>query len=375
MSAELINSVICAELPDQRMFPKLYMAVTSFMMHGPCGKARSDSPCMKDRRCSKFYPKKFVPVTSFDERGYPIYRRRDTGVTVFKRGVELDNRSVVPYNPTLLMKYQGHVNIEFCNKSNCIKYLFKYITKGVDRVTAALQLSDDHCVDEIQQYYDCRYLSSSESIWRIFKFDIHCRWPSVQRLTFHLRGDQRIVFKDRSNLASVLTRNKNKDTMFLAWMEANRDYSSGRGLTYIQFPSLFTYDSELRSWHPRKRGQMIGRLTFVPATSRELYYMRLLLNIQVGCTSFEDIRTVEGHRYDTYREACGALGLLADDRGFIDAIHELSILGSGHIVRNLFANFLICSSLGDPLRVWEQTLPVLVEGLLYERRRALNAPG
>ncbi|GAU29157.1 hypothetical protein TSUD_275760 [Trifolium subterraneum] len=49
----------------------------------------------------------------------------------------------------------------------------------------------------------------------------------------------------------------------------------------------------------------------------------------VGCTSFEDIRTVKEHVYDTYREACGALQLLPDDRQFLDAIDELSVLGSG----------------------------------------------
>jgi hypothetical protein len=84
---------------------------------------------MKDRKCSKFYPKKFVARTSFDPTGYPVYRRRDSGVTVLKKDALLDNRSVVPYNPKLIMKYQAHVNIEYCNKSNSIKYLFKYINK------------------------------------------------------------------------------------------------------------------------------------------------------------------------------------------------------------------------------------------------------
>jgi len=37
------------------------------------------------------------------------------------------------------MKYQAHINIEYCNKSNLIKYLFKYINKGVDRVTVSMK--------------------------------------------------------------------------------------------------------------------------------------------------------------------------------------------------------------------------------------------
>jgi hypothetical protein len=155
-SPKSIDSVICAELPDEQLFPKIFSCVTRFMLHGPCGFARLNYPCMKDRRCSKFYPKKIVSRTSFYEGGYPVYRRRDTGISVLKNDIRLDNRSVVPYNPTLIMKYQAHVNIEYCNKSNCIKYLFKYITKGVDKVTASLECGDDECVDEIQQYYDCR---------------------------------------------------------------------------------------------------------------------------------------------------------------------------------------------------------------------------
>jgi hypothetical protein len=374
-SAASIDSVICAELPDEGLYPKLYAAVTSFMVHGPCGFARPNSPCMKDRRCSKFYPKKFTSKTSFDESGYPIYRRRDTGVVVLKNDVELDNRSVVPYNPTLIMKYQAHVNIEFCNRSNCIKYLFKYITKGVDRVTAAMEVGDQEIVDEIQQFYDCRYLSPCESIWRIFAFDIHSRWPPVQRLTFHLYGRQRVVFQDDAILEDVLDVNKEKNTMFLAWMEANKEFSCGRSLTYTQFPSMFVYNERRRSWHPRQRGVSVGRLTFVPPSNREIYYMRLLLNVQVGCTSFEDIRTVDGYVHGTYREACAALGLLSDDRQFIDAINEVANLSSGNSVRMLFANFLVCSSLADPFRVWQLTWESLADGILYERRRTLGLPG
>ena len=49
-----------------------------------------------------------------------------------KNKVRLDNRHVVPYNMALLKKYQAHLNVEWCNKTHVIKYLYKYVTKGPD---------------------------------------------------------------------------------------------------------------------------------------------------------------------------------------------------------------------------------------------------
>lgn len=128
-----IDKVISAELPHPDLYPKLHSAVATYMMHGPCGFANLNSPCMKGTKCTKFFPKRFLTSTSVDNDGYPCYKRRDTGVSVHKIGINMDNRSVVPYNPFLLMRYQGHVNTEYCNKSNAIKYLFKYVNKGPDR--------------------------------------------------------------------------------------------------------------------------------------------------------------------------------------------------------------------------------------------------
>jgi hypothetical protein len=146
-------------------------------------------------------------------------------------------------------------------------------------------------------------------------------------------------------------------------------------LTYTQFPSKFTYNSDNRRWSPRKKSQSVGRLTFIPNSNRELFYMRLLLNYQVGCTSFEDIRTVEGNTYDSYREACGELRLLADDREFLDAIDELCILGSGYSLRKVFAMLLLGSSMSDPLNVWEKKWEILADGILYEKKRCLENQG
>ncbi|GAU48402.1 hypothetical protein TSUD_405470 [Trifolium subterraneum] len=102
--------------------------------------------------------------------------------------------------------------------------------------------------------------------------------------------------------------------------------------------------------------------------------MRLLLARQVGCTSFEDIRTISGCVCDSYRDACARLILLSDDREFIEAIDELYILNSGFYMRKAFVVMLLGDFMSDPLNVWMKKWKVLSDGLLYNQRRLLGKP-
>ncbi|XP_057418285.1 uncharacterized protein LOC130712471 [Lotus japonicus] len=196
--------------------------------------------------------------TIIAEDGYPRYRRRRNDVKIQKNGIEIDNTDVVPYNPFLLMRYKAHINVEYCNKTNAIKYL-----------------------------------PPCEAIWRIHGFFIHSKWPSDYTLEFHLPNDQ-----------------------------------SGR------------------IWTLRKQGVSIGRLRYIPPDSEELFYMRVLLTIQRGYTSFESIRTIKRVLYNSYQAACDALGLLTDDKENVDGITE---------AKNLDATS------------WRRCI-------LYERRRSLSMP-
>ena len=215
------------------------------MIHGPCGPARFSSPCMKGGGCSKFYPKNYTLSNTIDQDGYPCSRRRDNGIFIEKNGIKLDNRNIVPYSKLLIMRYQCHVNTEYCNKSNSIKYLFKYINKGPDRASLKNTKScEDSVIDEIQQYYDCRYISPCEAAWKIFGFDIHNRWPPIQRLTFHLFREQEVLVKDDDEIDDVLKNNENKNTMFLAWFEANKKYVEGRTLMYAYFATKFVWKAQ-----------------------------------------------------------------------------------------------------------------------------------
>ena len=103
---EFLDNIICAEIPDRNIDPDLYNVITSNMMHGPCGPTHPNSPCMKGGpKCTKNYPRNFCDETMAHEDGYPIYRRREKingEERKFKvKGVWLDNRWVVPYNPYL----------------------------------------------------------------------------------------------------------------------------------------------------------------------------------------------------------------------------------------------------------------------------------
>ncbi|KAL3654636.1 hypothetical protein CASFOL_001621 [Castilleja foliolosa] len=87
-----VDKYISVETPDPSTDPLLYKIVTDFMIHGPCGLARPTSPCMRDRKCSKSFPKAFEDETRFDKEGYVHYRRRDSLHRATKNGVLLDNR-------------------------------------------------------------------------------------------------------------------------------------------------------------------------------------------------------------------------------------------------------------------------------------------
>ncbi|XP_052107741.1 uncharacterized protein LOC127740617 isoform X1 [Arachis duranensis] len=376
-SPEDIDKLISAEIPDKLTRPKLYAAVEKFMVHGPCGRYNNNSPYMSNGRCSKYYPKPFRARTIVDEAGFPKYRRSDNGMTIVKKNVVLDNSYVVPYNPSLLLKYGCHINVEHTCQTSAIKYLFKYVHKGNDRVTASFYQTNaegeiEQVVDEIRNYYDCRYISSCEAAWRIFGYDIQQKEPSVIRLPFHLPNEHPVVFRDYENIVDVTERVDGKLTKFLAWMLANKLYPFGRTLTYSQFPNKFVWKDDVGMWMPRKQGYSIGRLTHVPRGNGEDYYLRLLLNIQKGCLSFVELRTVEGVVYGTFKEACYALGLLQDDKEFIDAIFEVGTWASANYIRDLFVVLLLSNNMGRPEIVWEQCYSVLSEDILFTHRRSLH---
>uniref|UniRef100_K7K7Z4 ATP-dependent DNA helicase n=1 Tax=Glycine max TaxID=3847 RepID=K7K7Z4_SOYBN len=193
----------------------------------------------------KYFPKKFCENTSIDVDGYPIYRRRDNGVNI-KKGESFVDNKLVPYNKYLLLKFNAHINVEWCNQTRLLNIFLNISSTGV---------SESNCVDEIKMYYDCRYLSSEV-----------------------------VVFNDKGRIDDVLHRPHVQNTKFLAWMEANKRYLEAKLLTYSQFPLHFVWKDTEYQWTPRKKGG-------------EIFYLRMLLNYVKGPESYAQIRTLSRPEY------------------------------------------------------------------------------
>lgn len=107
----------------------------------------------------------------------------------------------------------------------------------------------------------------------------------------------------------------------------------------------------------------------------ELYYLRMMLSNVKGPTSYAHLRTVGTVRYDTFREACFALGLLSDDKEYIGAIKEAHNWGTGFFLRKLFVMMLLTGTTNRPDHVWKMTWQWLSDGILYQQRQLANNRG
>nr|GEY50095.1 uncharacterized protein [Tanacetum cinerariifolium] len=305
-----VDDIISAEIPSLTADPDGYKVVTDYMMHGPCGKDARNAACTSDRKYSKHFPKPFLAETFLNEDGYPHYRRRDNKVT-FKNGNFIyDNKYVVPHNRYLLLKYMAHINVEWCNISKAIKYLFKYLNKGPDRATIVIEENVKNGttvgtinvleVDEIKNYLNCKFLAPCEVVWWLFLFDIYYTYPSIMQLSFHLPNQNAITLRDSERLSALQQREGIDVTMFTDW----------------------------------------------------------------GVFGFEELMTINKRVCPTFKEACFGYGLLHDDKEWSHAIVEASLWALGPQLRDIFVTMLIFCNVSRPLKLWEESWQTLSKDIL-----------
>jgi len=264
--------------------------------------------------------------TQTGEDGYPKYRRRKpedggftTTITVRNVDIDIDNRWIVPYSPILSKTFQAHINVEYCNSVKSIKYICKYVNKGSDMAVFGLSNGND----EITQFQMGRYISSNEAVWRILKFSIHERYPTVQHLAVHLENGQRVYFTEQNAKERAA---QPQNTTLMTFFQLCQADNFAKTLLYHEVPKYYTWNTTSKMFYRRKRGAVVldyagvrasdalGRVYTVHPNNAECYFLRMLLHTVKGPTSFQALKTVNEEICDTYREACYRLGLLENDQ-------------------------------------------------------------
>jgi hypothetical protein len=134
-----------------------------------------------------------------------------------------------------------------------------------------------------------------------------------------------VLFDDDDDVQEVATQLTISKMMLTEWYKINQESEVAQNLTFDQFPQQWVWNRKLKRWTMRKRGFAIGRMYYAHPTSGECYYLRMLLNCIKGATSYEHLRTVDGIEHDTFKDACIAMGLLADDNEWHQALEEANL--------------------------------------------------
>ncbi|KAL6176715.1 hypothetical protein ACLB2K_053348 [Fragaria x ananassa] len=357
------DKIVRAEIPSQDEEPTLYNAVLGHMIHGPCGVHKRNAPCMKSGSCKRGYPKSFSANTCQGNDSYPIYRRRDIhSNTDFDDNVnrQVDNRWVVPYNPWLLTKYDCHVNVEVCCSIKSVKYLYKYVYKGPDRVTFGVRQEANE--DEVRNYVDARWVCAPEAIWKIFKFVMNRMYPSVERLQIHLPNRHNVVFNANESITNVLENDRNSKTTLTEFFTMNDKCENARQYLYREFPERFRWVGTDKKWEERQTNQkVIGRIYTVSPSEGEKLYLRVLLNHVRGPKSYEDLRTVDGILQPTFKKAAKQRGLLEDDDSIRQCLREASSIRMPSSLRRLFVTILVYCHPHGVRSLWDEFYQFMIE--------------
>ena len=187
----------------------------------------------KNGRRGNSHPKAFCFEITKGKNSYPKYRQRDDGQKIKIRGANLDNRWVLPYNPYLLVKFNCHMNVEICYTIRAVKYLYKYIYKGHDRIS--LNIIEEQpliTIDEIKNFQNAGWVSPFEAMWRIYSFPLNEMQPSVITLQLHLEDRQSMTFGKSDNLNHIINNDFYTKSMLTEYFSKNKISDKAQTLLY-----------------------------------------------------------------------------------------------------------------------------------------------
>ena len=406
-SPQEVDKIISAEIPKPEDCPELHKLVKEKMMHGPCEGYNPQSPCLLNpkKQCEKEYPKHCQEFTTMTEDGVTTYRRRTPeqagGFTMEKtckgKKVYLSNKWVVPHNKWLLLKYQGHINVELVNLVKSVKYLYKYILKGADKCHVEIvKIGADgkqktKTIDEIKTFRQGRYYDSTQSTHRLLGYSMSYMYPPVTRLAFHLENEQIVVYDKTANMEDVLQ--KYEKTQLIQWFKLNQEDPRANHLLYDQILQFYRWDDSKREWIRRKDNRfkgikgpndplsdMIGRIPVISLNhyQREKFFLRLLLHHVPGAKCFEDLRTIDNPNGEkeicgTFQDACIKRHLTENDEEAENAMSTaFNNIKNDQVLKNFYVMLMIHQMAASPWTIFQKFKSELCSDQMYKAN--VNGP-
>ncbi len=389
---ELYDQIITAQIPNPDTQKRAHKLFEKHQIHGPCHFFKK---CLRDGYCSKYFPKEFQKKTINAKDGFAIYKRlspEDGGFTCkckWDPNFVVDNRYAVPTNLDLLLKYECHINVEYCATISSIKYVYKYIYKGHDKAFVSIQNQQEPgFVRECDEFIECRFFGASEACWKINSFKMGAQHPPVKSIPVHLPEQQYVYFDEFEDNNNVFESRDTELTQYFAnnLKEKNDPLSeeklgtfrdgtirpNGFDLLYHEYPQFYHWKDKRwnrRTPNPKNLKPIVSRMHYVNYAQRARYYLRILLLHKRGATGFNDLKTInkKDGPCETFKEACAKLGLLDDDTEFYNCLDEAcSIITNGYALRKLFATILNLNEVLEPTKLWETFKDHLTSDIKYK---------
>ncbi|XP_070005631.1 uncharacterized protein LOC142163080 [Nicotiana tabacum] len=178
---------------------------------------------------------------------------------------------------------------------------------------------------------------------------------SVYRLQLHLEGQQFVSFKNNVDINTIVNNPIIKKTMLTEFFYMNQTDEDviELNLLYKEFPEYFVWSSSDKFWALRKQRSAISRIVMCHPTEGEQYYLRLLLMHVRGPKSYNDLLTVNGESWSTFRESAEKRGLLHCDNSLEECMSEAASYQLSYSLRRLFAKLLVYCNPTNPRQLWE----------------------
>ncbi|KAL0328117.1 UNVERIFIED_CONTAM: hypothetical protein Scaly_2244300 [Sesamum calycinum] len=197
-------------------------------------------------------------------------------------------------------------------------------------------------------------------------------YPSVVRLQIHLPNMQQVQFYSHQSISDVLANERNSQTMLTEFFKIYIEEQEQNIYPYKNFSKYYRWLPSERKWLKRSRTQkVIGRVYAVAPSEDERFYLRLLLNHVTGPKSFDDLLTVDGVRYLTFKQAAEKHGLFEDDNSIRECLVEARSFRMPSALRRLFAIILLYCERSGVRMLWEENYPHMIED--YPSSRNVNS--